>query len=138
MNPDAKLFGLLGRGGHLTWEEIGQELGLTRQAVWNRIRFLRERGYGVESVPHLGYRLESKPDTVEDFELESLLEGTLFSGKIHVFGKVTSTNDVAEELYRKNPAEGLTVLAHEQTLSVAAAAAGKVRLLLRTFLEHYA
>lgn len=39
-----------------------------------------------------------------------------------------------------NYAAGLVpgVLAHEQTLSVAAAAAGKVRLLLRTFLEHYA
>jgi len=39
-----------------------------------------------------------------------------------------------------NYAAGLVpgVLAHEQTLAVAAAAAGKVRLLLRTFLEHYA
>jgi purine nucleotide phosphorylase len=38
-----------------------------------------------------------------------------------------------------NYAAGLVpgVLAHDQTLSVAAAAAGKVRLLLRTFLERY-
>jgi BirA family biotin operon repressor/biotin-[acetyl-CoA-carboxylase] ligase len=101
--------------GYVSGDAIAQRLGVTRQALWKHIQELKELGYDIVAVPHLGYRLEGSPDRLFPFEVSREL-GTEFIGKkIHYYEALPSTMDVAMELGIKGAAEGTLVLAETQT-----------------------
>lgn len=99
--------------GFVSGEELCRQCGISRQALWKQVQELRERGYEIESVPHLGYRLASAPDRLYPEELLAGL-GTKAVGRcIHYFEKTASTMD---EAMRLGPAaaEGTLVVAESQ------------------------
>ena len=49
-------------GSFVSGEDISSSLGFSRASVWKYITKLREEGYDIEAVPHLGYRLKEAPD----------------------------------------------------------------------------
>ena len=63
---------LLADGGFVSGEAISAELGITRAAVWKRVRALQEQGWRIESVPGRGYRLDAG-DRLEPVLWEGLL-----------------------------------------------------------------
>lgn len=95
-------------------EEISRQLKLSRQALWKHIQELRERGYGVEAVPHLGYRLVSSPDRLYPEEVACGLGTKLIGGAVHYFDTTTSTMDESRAIALGAP-EGTIVVAETQT-----------------------
>jgi BirA family transcriptional regulator, biotin operon repressor / biotin---[acetyl-CoA-carboxylase] ligase len=102
--------------GAISGAELSQELGVSRAAVWARIKDLRALGYEIEASPHLGYRLLSAPDVLHADDLMARLGQTKVIGRdIQVFQETTSTNDVIEKLARDGVKEGAVVFAESQT-----------------------
>jgi len=96
-------------------EEISHRLGISRQALWKHIQELKEAGYDIAAVPHLGYRLISAPDRLFPAEISSRLNTKFIGKKIYYFDSVSSTMDIAMQLGLKNSTEGTLVLTESQT-----------------------
>jgi BirA family transcriptional regulator, biotin operon repressor / biotin---[acetyl-CoA-carboxylase] ligase len=96
-------------------EEISHYLNISRQSLWQHINDLRDSGYDIAAVPHLGYRMESWPDRIFPFEVEEGLATKFVGRNIHYLERCSSTMDIAMQMACDNPAEGTVVLAEAQT-----------------------
>ena len=101
--------------GYVSGEEISQHLKISRQALWKHIQELKESGYDITAVPHLGYQLVSLPDRLFAHEITHKL-CTRFVGKnIHYFDELSSTMDIATQLGMQGSPEGTLVVAETQS-----------------------
>ena len=99
---------------YLSGDQISKHLGISRQGLWKHIQELKDSGYDIVAVPHLGYRLESCPDRLFVLEVARNL-GTKFIGrKIHYFDYLASTMNMAMQLGMDGAASGSAVLAESQ------------------------
>ncbi len=101
--------------GYVSGEELSGHFGITRQALWKHIHELKDAGYEILAVPHLGYQLVSSPDRLLPYEVASGLNTRVIGKKILYFDRVPSTMDAAMESGLKGAAEGTLVLAESQT-----------------------
>lgn len=106
---------------YLSGDQISKHLGISRQGLWKHIQELKDSGYEIVAVPHLGYRLQSCPDRLFPFEVSRNLHtkfiGTsamLSAEKIHYFDYLASTMDLAMQLGMDGAASGSIVLAESQ------------------------
>ncbi len=100
---------------YISGDQISHRLGITRQALWKHIQELKEAGYDIVAVPHLGYRLISSPDRLFAFEVSRGLNTKFIGRKIYYFDVLTSTMNAAMQLGIKSAPEGALVLAESQT-----------------------
>ncbi len=101
--------------GYLSGEEISRDLKISRAAIWKNIQELREEGYDIVAVPHLGYKLISSPDKLLPREIQFNL-GTKILGKNIIYEDVCpSTMDLAFRLGFEGAPEGTIVCAEGQT-----------------------
>lgn len=101
--------------GYLSGEEISSSFHLSRTAVWKDIQDLREWGYDIAAVPHLGYRMLSVPDKLFPWEIQFKL-GTKFLGKQIIYkDTVSSTMNEAFELGLQEAPEGTVVCSESQS-----------------------
>ncbi len=108
-------------GAYISGEEISQLLGVSRTAVWKKIKLLRQMGYTIDAVPSRGYHLAASPDALLVEEIRSDL-GTRVVGKEVIFLEQTdSTNVRAREQGDGGAPEGTVIIADSQS-------AGKGRL----------
>jgi BirA family biotin operon repressor/biotin-[acetyl-CoA-carboxylase] ligase len=103
------------KDGYVSGDTISQRLGISRQALWKHIQELKGLGYDIVAVPHLGYKLESRPDRLFDFEITHGLNTKIFGKKILYFDSLSSTMDMAMQMGMKGLPEGTLVLAESQT-----------------------
>jgi BirA family biotin operon repressor/biotin-[acetyl-CoA-carboxylase] ligase len=103
------------RHGYISGEELSSHLNISRQALWKHIQELREAGYEILAVPHLGYRLVSLPDRLFPFEISHNLHTKFIGRKICYFDALPSTMDIAMQLGLDGSAEGTVVIAETQT-----------------------
>ncbi|MBW2058640.1 MAG: biotin--[acetyl-CoA-carboxylase] ligase [Deltaproteobacteria bacterium] len=103
------------RGGYVSGEELSRRLGLSRAAVWKRIRLLRDGGYGIRARTRRGYLLVEKPDVLSGREVGRNLDTRIVGRELYTFDDVTSTNDLAYEAAVKGAGEGAAVIADSQT-----------------------
>ncbi len=113
--PEKILEFLKKKKGYVSGEEITRHLNIPRQVLLQHINNLRNAGYDISAVPHLGYRLESRPDRLFPFEIEEGLNTKVIGRRIYYLEHCSSTMDTAMELLGDNPAEGTLVLAETQT-----------------------
>lgn len=106
---------------YVSGEELSQELGISRTAIWKHIHALRELGYRIDAVPSRGYRLLAGPDRLLADEIRSRLSGSLIGCEVQCHGLLASTNLTAMEAGEGGAPEGLVVIADQQS-------AGKGRL----------
>ncbi|MCK9604812.1 MAG: biotin--[acetyl-CoA-carboxylase] ligase [Candidatus Omnitrophica bacterium] len=100
---------------YISGDSISHRLGVSRQALWKHIQELKNMGYDIVAVPHLGYRLVSSADRLFDFEVARDLDTGFIGKKIYYFDSVASTVDVAMQLGMQGAPEGTLVLAESQT-----------------------
>ena len=101
--------------GYLSGEELSRHIKISRAGIWKYIQELREAGYDIVAVPHLGYRLISSPDKLLPAEIQFEL-GTKILGKdMRYFDSIDSTMDVAFQLGVEGVGEGTVVCAESQT-----------------------
>jgi birA, biotin-[acetyl-CoA-carboxylase] ligase region len=96
-------------------QEISNQLGITRAAVWKYIKQLQGEGYLIESAPKNGYRLQNCPDILTYDELKEYLKTDFIGRRIMHFDSIDSTNRKARELAEAGEPEGTVVIAEEQT-----------------------
>ncbi len=95
--------------------KVAKEIGTTRSEVWRLVQHLRTLGVDIAGHPATGYQLRSVPDLLLPATVGPLVEGTIFSGRIHHFFKIGSTNAAAMDAALGGAPEGSVFLAEEQT-----------------------
>ncbi len=107
--------------GPLSGEEMAARLGVSRNSVWKAVQKLRSAGYEIEAATNRGYILVSESNVLSAVNIRRQLTGQARCAAIDVRETVTSTNTVLKELAERGGAEGMTVIAEQQS-------AGKGRL----------
>ncbi|HEO63956.1 MAG TPA: biotin--[acetyl-CoA-carboxylase] ligase, partial [Candidatus Omnitrophica bacterium] len=102
-------------GNYMSGEQMSQNLGISRAALWKHIEKLRQKGYVFQAVPNLGYSLVCSPDRLFPEEVESLSKNNVVGKKIIYYDIVDSTNRVCYELAEKGYPEGTVVVAEGQS-----------------------
>jgi BirA family biotin operon repressor/biotin-[acetyl-CoA-carboxylase] ligase len=118
-SPDQGLAAVLqvlrGTTDAISGEYLAAQLGLSRAAVWKRVHRLKAQGYVIEGSPRRGYRLLGVPDKLLPEEVFQGLKTRVFTGPVHHFETLDSTNDLAKELAAQGAPEGAVVVAEAQT-----------------------
>ncbi len=104
METQKTLYALLAESGDnfLSGAEIAAALGITRAAVWKRIRKLESEGYTIEAVPNRGYRL-ALSDVVSEETLRKYLGKDADRFHLQVVSTITSTNTVLKTRAAESP-----------------------------------
>ena len=100
----------------ISGEEMANQCGVSRNAVWKAIRDLRGRGYSIEAVSNKGYKLSGGNDIISAEGIKAQLgdNGDRLSD-IYVFDNLESTSDKAKELAMKGATHGTVVIAASQS-----------------------
>ncbi len=100
---------------HISGEELGKRLNVSRTAVWKHINELRNRGYKIDSSPKSGYSFIKSTHLLLPEEIGLGLNTQIMGKHIVHYDEVSSTQDIAAELARGGAAEGTLVIAEMQT-----------------------
>jgi BirA family biotin operon repressor/biotin-[acetyl-CoA-carboxylase] ligase len=113
---DEKILNVLrhSKDSYVSGEELCRGADISRAAVWKHVEKLREEGYDIEALPHLGYKLISIPDSLIPSEIKWKLKTKVFGRNVMSYRKVDSTNTIAYELAENSMKEGAVILADEQ------------------------
>lgn len=103
-------------GQFVSGEEISRNLSISRTAVWKHVNKLRDMGYEFEAVSRKGYRLVTKPDSIDATALQLALDTTVFGRKAILLTSTLSTQGDVLKLAEQGQAEGAVVIAEEQTV----------------------
>jgi len=95
--------------------KLAAELGISRSAVWRFVQQLRGLGVQIAGHPATGYRLEAVPDLLLPEFIAPALRGTIFTGSIHHYFRLGSTNKAAMDAAAAGEPQGSVFLAEEQT-----------------------
>lgn len=116
MDIEAVIISLL-REHHevISGEELSREFNISRVAIWKHIENLRQIGYKIEAEAHRGYRFISAPDRVLAMEIRYGLKTRFIGHDIRAYEEVSSTNDIALDLARREAKEGTVVIAESQS-----------------------
>jgi len=99
---------------YVSGEDISRRLKISRSAIWKHIQELRQLGYGIAAVPHLGYRLISIADKLLPQEITSSLDTRFIGKKLYYYENISSTMDIATKLALEGIEEGGVVCAESQ------------------------
>jgi len=101
-------------GEYLSGEDISETLKCTRAAIWKHIEKLRDIGYEIDAVPHLGYRLKGIPDKMLPDEIQYELGTSVIGKTVYTYMRTASTNTLAYTLAEQGAKEGTVVIAEQQ------------------------
>ena len=101
--------------GYVSGQELCNQFGVSRTAVWKAINQLKEMGYEIEAVSNKGYHLVSAPDVMNEAEIKSLLHTKWAGQELFYFDSIDSTNTKAKEMAEKGYPSGTLVVADQQT-----------------------
>ncbi|PJE80765.1 Bifunctional ligase/repressor BirA [invertebrate metagenome] len=105
-----KLLNLLSDGKFHSGEDIGQNLGISRAAVWKKIRTLRSLGLSLESVKGTGYRLPVGLKLLDQHKIQAQLNSDILPLlTLHTDIVAESTNDWVRQIAAEHPDKNLHV-----------------------------
>lgn len=95
MQTETTLLNLLSDGKTHSGAQLARDLGISRNAVWKRIRSMCEKGLGVRAVAGAGYRLDAPLELLsESAIIEGLPDGSpARNADLVILDAVDSTND---------------------------------------------
>lgn len=99
---------------YVSGQQLCEQLGVSRTAVWKVINRLKEEGYLIDSVSNKGYRLLSQPDVVTKEAILSKIQTNYMGRHIFSYDEVTSTNAVAKQLAEEGEVEGTLIISDKQ------------------------
>lgn len=103
---------------YVSGQELCEELGVSRTAVWKYIKQLKEAGYEIASVQNRGYRLMSAPDILSRSEVASQLHTKWLGHDVRYYEELDSTNMEAKRIAEEagnTGWHGTVVVADKQT-----------------------
>ncbi len=104
-------------GQPLSGQQIADELGVSRTAIWKHIQRLQQEGFVIDTVKKHGYILHrSAFDQLTQSEVASFLKTKEFGRALHLYDEVESTQLIAHSLVAEGAASGTVVVAESQTV----------------------
>lgn len=104
------------RDKSLSGQEIAEQIGVTRAAVWKAVNTLKQEGYRIEAVNNRGYRLLEESDILSPEGIKLELDEKYRNYKIDVYKTIDSTNQEVKRQALEGAGQGLVVLAEQQTM----------------------
>lgn len=101
--------------GYLSGQELCEQLGISRTAVWKYMKQLKEEGYQIQAVQNKGYRLVEVPDVLGESEIRSRLNTRWAGREVCFLDEVDSTNTHAKRLAEEGAPSGTLVVTDAQT-----------------------
>ena len=101
--------------GYVSGQEICEQFGVSRTAVWKVMNQLKTEGYQIESVPNKGYMLMNEPDVLSKSELESRIHTKWAGRKVYYYDETDSTNNDVRRLMADGEEHGVLAVADMQT-----------------------
>lgn len=112
----AKILTLLRESNdYISGQELCNNFGVSRTAVWKAVNQLKEEGYEIEAVQNKGYKLLNQPDILSEKEISGRLATEYMGRTLYCFQKTGSTNTEAKRLLEEGGKNGLLVLSSTQT-----------------------
>ena len=81
--------------GYISGQQICNDFGVSRTAVWKAINRLKNEGYEIDSVTNKGYRLKSCPELFSSDEIKKHLKTKYLAKEVVFYDKTGSTNNDA-------------------------------------------
>lgn len=103
------------KGRYISGNELADQIGVSRNAVWKAVKSLQGAGYAITAVTNKGYCLELENDILSVQSISKYLLPELSHLQIEVHKVIDSTNSRAKEYAAQGKSEGLIVVAQEQT-----------------------
>jgi BirA family biotin operon repressor/biotin-[acetyl-CoA-carboxylase] ligase len=103
------------QGSFVSGEEIAGRMGISRAAVWKRVRALREEGYAIQGARGMGYRLTETPDRLSEEGIRARVRPDGPWAAFAVLDETDSTNSRAMEMAENGAPHGTVVVADAQT-----------------------
>ena len=101
---------------YVSGQQLCDQFGVSRTAVWKVINQLKEEGYQIESVSRTGYHLLASPaDILSQSEIASRLQTKWAGKKLYYVDSTGSTNTDAKRFAEEGDPHGTTVVADMQT-----------------------
>lgn len=109
-----EILSLLEQAGQqgVSGQQLAQQLGVSRTAVWKAIARLKEEGCQIEAAPNRGYRLCAKQPTYCAANVQRLRR---IEVPVKEYDAIDSTNTAAKEMAQSGAPHGTAVFAHHQT-----------------------
>lgn len=104
------------RAQDISGEQMAQELGVSRAAVWKAINSLKAQGYPISATTNRGYRLGEHSDLLSAEGIRPHLMKKLADKDISVFETIDSTNLEAKRRAMLGSGHFTTIVADQQTM----------------------
>ncbi len=101
-------------GEPVSGQEIADEFGLSRTAIWKYVKEFEKAGYEIGSIRKKGYYLISTPDLVTEVNIKKHLQTKRYGKTVHYLETCDSTQPIAHDLAQKGAADGTIVISEEQ------------------------
>lgn len=99
---------------YVSGQELCDQFGVSRTAVWKWINQLKAEGYQIDAVSNKGYQITSYPDNITASEIESLLTEQDIIKHVVFFDETDSTNNEAKRDAEKGAKDGTLYLTEAQ------------------------
>lgn len=104
------------RAQDISGEQMAQELGVSRAAVWKAINSLKAQGYPISATTNRGYRLGEQSDLLSAEGIRPYVLPRLKDRDIFVFNTIDSTNLEAKRRALMGGRHFTAVIADQQTM----------------------
>ena len=91
----------------ISGQELSEQFGVSRTAVWKAIRQLEAEGYVIEAVRNKGYRLTAQPDLRHGETIQNQDTYGMGGTAARRISETDSTNDQAKKLAEEGAGQGL-------------------------------
>ncbi len=111
------LLSILADGLFHSGQELGEQLKVSRSAIWKQMRKLEELGIEVYSVKGRGYRLPGGLDLLDAQAFSAVLDASVAAqlGETRFDLSIPSTNLLAMQQLQQQPGHGRLYVAEQQT-----------------------
>ena len=106
---------LLETDGYLSGQELCEQLGVSRTAVWKYMKQLKEEGYEIEAIQNKGYCLKDVPDVLGESEIKSRLHTRWAGQTLYYYDEIDSTNTQIKRLAEEDAPHGTLAVADYQS-----------------------
>ena len=101
---------------YVSGQELCEQFGVSRTAVWKAIGQLKKEGYVIEAVQNRGYRLVDQTEEVyNQADIQSRLKTNWVGHPLLFFDSIDSTNIRAKQEAEQGAESGLLVVSDKQT-----------------------
>ncbi len=100
---------------YISGQNLSEQLGISRAAVWKHMKALEADGYEIDAVPRKGYQVRRSPDKLSKNTLNWQLDTEWIGRKIIFEEELDSTQILAKSLADQGAVHGTVVIADQQT-----------------------